>query len=280
MAVFYNQASLSYGGRTTNSNIVEGELLTGLSITKTALNQSYSDGRGILYLVTLTNERGLPYTGLTLTDDLGGTPALLDYVDGSLLYYQNGTPATGAAAVAGPPLTVTGFTVPASGNVSFIYEAVPNGNAPFAQGSAITNTVTVSGGGLDAPITAEATVSSLDEVRLTIAKAICPAVVGDNGQLTYTFVVQNSGNVPVVATDNAVINDTFEPALTGITVSLNGTPLTEGVGYTYDETTGVFSTLPGAISVPAATYQTDPTTGNVTVTPGVTVLTVSGTISV
>jgi len=61
---------------------------------------------------------------------------------------------------------------------------------------------------------------------------------------------------------------------------LNGTALTEGTDYTYDEATGLFSTLPGAISVPAATYTTDQTTGNVTVTPGVTVLTVSGTVNV
>lgn len=282
MASFYNQASLSYGGTITNSNVVEGELLTGLSVTKTALTENYTQNGTVVYLVSIANERAVPYTALTLTDDLGrGATAVapLSYVDGSLLYYQNGTAATGAVATAGPPLSITGFTVPAGGNVTFIYEATPNGNAPFAEGSTITNTVSVDGIGLDAPVTDQATISTLDSVSLTIAKAICPAVVSDAGQITYTFVVQNSGNVAVLATDNAVISDTFEPPLTGITVTLNGTPLAEGTGYTYDATTGAFSTVEGVLTVPAATYGTDPISGAPTVTPGVTVLTVSGTLN-
>ena len=197
MASFYNQASLSYGGTITNSNVVEGELITGLSVTKTALTQNYTQNGTVVYLVTITNERAVPYAALTLTDDLGaagGTSAPLSYVDGSLLYYQNGAAATGAVATAGPPLTVTGFTVPAGGNVTFIYEAIPNGNAVFDEGSAITNTVSVDGQGLDTPVTDEATITTLDRASLTIAKAICPAVISDAGQITYTFVVQNSGS--------------------------------------------------------------------------------------
>ena len=281
MATFSNQASLSYGGTITNSNVVEGELITGLSITKTALTSAYSQNGSITYLVTVTNDRTVPYAGLTLTDDLGasgGIAAPLSYVDGSLLYYQNGTLGSGASALGGPPLVITNFTIPAGGNATFIYQATPNGNAPFVQGSTITNTATLSGAGLDEPLNASATVSSFDEARLTIAKAVCPAVISDNGQITYTFVVQNSGNVAVVATDNAVISDTFDPALSEITVTLNGVTLTYPADYTYNEATGEFATNEGVLTVPAATYGTDPVTGNVTVSPGVSVLTVSGTL--
>ena len=38
--------------------------------------------------------------------------------------------------------------------------------------------------------------------------------------------------------------------------------------YTYDATTGTFSTTPGFVRVPAATYAQDPETGKYTVTPG------------
>ena len=48
--------------------------------------------------------------------------------------------------------------------------------------------------------------------------------------------------------------------------------------YTYNETTGEFSTLPGVITVPAASYEQNTETGNITITPGVTVITVTGTI--
>ena len=113
---------------------------------------------------------------------------------------------------------------------------------------------------------------------LTIAKAVCPAVVTDNGQLTYTIIVQNLGNTPITATDGVIISDTFNPILTGINVSLNGTALTEGTDYTYDDTTGTFATTDGTVTVPAATYTADPTTGAITTTPGVAVLTVTGTV--
>ena len=61
-------------------------------------------------------------------------------------------------------------------------------------------------------------------------------------------------------------------------VTLNGTALAQGTGYTYDETTGAFSTVPGVITVPAATYTQDPVTGIYTGTPGLATLTVTGTI--
>ena len=95
---------------------------------------------------------------------------------------------------------------------------------------------------------------------------------------TYTIIVQNLGNKPIVATDNVVISDTFNPALTGITVTLNGTALTEATDYTYNPVTGAFTTVAGVVTVPAATYVQDPSTGTITKTPGVAVLTVNGTV--
>ena len=102
--------------------------------------------------------------------------------------------------------------------------------------------------------------------------------MADNGQVTYTFLIQNSGNEALVATDNAVVTDTFDPILTDLTVTLNGAVLTPGTGYTYDETTGQFATVPSIITVPAATFTQDPATGAYTRTPGLATLTVTGTI--
>ena len=55
MATFFNQASLSYNGQITNSNITEGEIIGALSIDKISLNTSYSAGDTVSYLVTLQN---------------------------------------------------------------------------------------------------------------------------------------------------------------------------------------------------------------------------------
>ena len=112
---------------------------------------------------------------------------------------------------------------------------------------------------------------------LSISKALCPGVVSENGQLTYTFVIENSGSLAAGAADNVVLTDTFNPKLSAITVTFNGEVWSEGVNYTYDTATGVFRTLPGQITVPAAMYaqQTD---GTWAVRPGTAVLSVTGTV--
>ncbi|MBR4139864.1 MAG: hypothetical protein IKT88_07890, partial [Lachnospiraceae bacterium] len=102
--------------------------------------------------------------------------------------------------------------------------------------------------------------------------------VTENGRLTYTFVIENIGNTAAVATDNVAITDTFNPILTGLTVTYDGAVWTEGVNYTYSEVTGEFATIPGQITVPAATYTQDSVTGEWIVEPGVGVLTVTGTV--
>ena len=113
---------------------------------------------------------------------------------------------------------------------------------------------------------------------LSITKTITPAQVADNGRVTYTFLIQNYGNQAISAADSASVTDLFDPILTDLVVTFNGTVLAQGTGYTYDETTGAFSTVPGVITVPAATYTQDPATGIYTGTPGLATLTVTGTI--
>jgi uncharacterized repeat protein (TIGR01451 family) len=284
MAIFTNQATLTYNGNTTNSNIAVGEILEVLVATKTAVDETYTPGELVTYVVTLRNTGTAPLTGLTITDDLGGYLVggnlvyPLTYEAGTATLFVNGVPQADPAVTAGPPLTITGLTVPAEGNVVLIYQARANTFADPTAGGQIVNTVTVTGDGISTPITATETVGAEEAADLTITKTITPTQVVDNDRVTYTFVIQNRGNAAVVATDNAVITDTFNPILTDLVVTLNGVTLTEGVQYTYNETTGLFQTLPGQLTVPAATYTQDTTTGEYTVTPGITTLVVVGTI--
>lgn len=284
MASFFNQATLSYNGISTNSNITVGELVEVLSMTKTAIADTYTDGDNVVYVINIVNSGTLPFTGLTLTDNLGAYTVgekiyvPLTYNTGTLRYYTGGTLQTTPTVTAGNTLEISDFSVPANSNATIVYQVKLNEFAPLAAESSVTNTATLTGGGITTPITATETINARSEAVLTISKALCPSTVTENGEITYTFVIQNTGNTAAVAADNASVTDTFNPILNGLSVTFNGTAWTLGDDYAYNTATGEFATVPGKITVPAATFTQDTETGVYTITPGTAILTVKGTI--
>lgn len=283
MARFTNFATLSYTGGSTDSNTVVGELVETLAVTKTAITDLYDREGKVSYVISLVNTGTAPVTDVTVTDDLGGyafgegTLYPLAYRDGTVRFFVNGTLAAAPTVTAGPPLTFTGITVPAGGDVLIAYEADVTEFAPFGQTATITNTATVTGGGLLTPLTAQAVVNARTATQLGITKALSPTTVQENGQLTYTFVITNSGAVDATAADQIVLTDTFDPRLRNITVTFNGTAWTAPTNYTYDETTGLFTTVAGQITVPAATFQQNAEGAYIT-TPGTATLVITGTV--
>ena len=284
MAIFTNQATLSYRNGVVNSNIVTGEIVDSLAITKNPILPTYGYNDTVTYVINITNSGSTVLSDLTLTDDLGtyefgeGTRTPLTYVDGTVNYYVDGVLQPTPAVVAGPPLVISGLTVPAGGNALVIYQAKVNEFAPLSIDSTIVNTATVTGAGIAQVASAQATVTVRNEPDLAITKALSPAVVNENGVLTYTFTILNYGNTEAAATDDVVISDVFEPILDITSVTYNGTPWTEGVQYNYDEATGQFTTVAGQITVPAATYVQDAVTGAFATVPGEAVITVTGRV--
>ena len=284
MPQFTNQATLSYNNTVVNSNITTGELLEVLSASKTAVVDSYGAGERVTYVISILNSGTTAFSGLTVTDNLGAfefgenTLYPLDYVEGSLRYYVNGDLTAAPTPTDTQPLVIGGITVPAGGNAIIVYQAVANSFSPLDDEATIVNQAVISGGGLSAPITVSETIYAESAPRLTVSKSLCPATVTENSRLTYTFIIQNSGNTPATADDNVAITDVFDPALSALSVTLDGAVLSEPGGYTYDPETGSFATVPGVITVPAATYTRDPETGALITTPGYSILTVTGTV--
>ena len=282
MAAFTNQATLSYNNTTVNSNVVTGELVGVLSVTKNALDDTYNAGSTVTYIVNLTNSGNTPYTGVTITDDLGeytsGTQTVipLEYVENSAKYLVNGElQPDPTAQVTADNLQISGITVPANGTAQILYKASVNSFAPLSAGSTVTNTVTVDSGSIQRmPLTASETVTVFSGPVLNIVKSMSPCIITENGTITYTFTIQNTGNMPAEASDNITVTDIFDPKLTITGVTLDGTATSD---YTYDEASGTFETTPGIITVPAAAF-TQNADGSYTVTPGSAVLTVTGTV--
>ena len=284
MAIFSNQATLTYNGTTTNSNIAYGEILEVLAATKTSIEGVYTPGELVTYALTLRNTGAQTLGGIIVNDDLGGYPFgggtvyPLTYEPGSVTLFIDGVLQPAPAVNAGPPLVISGFSLPGGSDAVLVYQARANEYADPAVGGTVINTATVTAQGLGTPVTATETVDVTVSPALSILKSICPTQVVDNERVTYTFTIQNTGNQAVVATDNATVSDLFNPILTALTVTYNGVSWTEGVEYTYSEATGQFTTNPGYIVVPAATYTQDPVTGVYTLVPGTATLSVTGTI--
>lgn len=283
MAQFTNQAQIRYGNAVANSNIAVGEILEVLSASKTAVRSTYGQNDSVTYVVSIVNAGTVPVTGLTLSDNLGaytfGTGSLtpLTYVEGTVKYYVNGTLQTAHAVTETPVFTITGITVPAGGNATIIYEAMVNQYAPLDAGSSITNNANISGGGIT-PVTVDEIVRAQTAPLLTITKSISPVPVTENGTITYTFLIQNGGSADADAASGVTVSDNFDPVLTNLTATYNGTPLVAGTDYTYNETSGEFVTTAGRITVPAAAFTQDATTGIWAINPGVGTLVVTGTI--
>lgn len=283
MARFTNQARLTYSNGSADSNVAVGEILEVLSGTKTAVTGSYERNDSITYIISLVNSGSTALTGLTISDNLGSytyntqTLVPLDYITGSIKYYINGTLQTTPALTSTNPLTIAGISIPANGNTTIVYETQTNNYAPLSLEESITNQVVVTGNGIT-PITIEETVNANASPQLNITKSISPVPVTENGILTYTFLIENTGSTAADTTYSVIVTDTFNPILTDISVTFNGTAWTAGNEYTYDETTGLFSTTASSITVPAASYTRNPITGEINVLPGSSTLVVSGTV--
>ncbi len=283
MATFFNQATLSYSGGTVNSNIATGEIVEVLSATKTAAVDNYTPGSDVTYAVNIVNSGAVAFNGLTITDNLGeytlgtGNVQPLEYIDGSVRLFINGVLQATPVVTGTNPLTVTNINIPENGIATLLYTARVNNFADPEATGAIINTATINGGGIT-EITVDETITADSAPNLSINKSVTPTTVTENGQITYTFTVQNIGNSAADATDNVVITDTFNPILSNITATYNGTTWTQGVNYAYNQTTGLFTTNLGQITVPAATFTQDATTGIWTTDPGIATITVTGTV--
>lgn len=281
MAIFTNQASLSYNNTVTNSNVVVGNIVETLEVTKRAVVDTYSAGDSVTYVVTLVNSGTASYNGLTITDNLGSyvsaltTLVPLTYEDGSLLLYINGVLQNTPSVTLDGNLIVSGINLPADSSATLVYQVSANGFAPLDATGSIVNTVTVTGDTVTESLTSSETITPVAAPRLSISKALSPSTVAENSQLTYTFVIQNTGNTATAETDDLIITDTFDPILQNINVTYNGDALVQGTDYTY--VNGTFTTVNGVISVPAASY-TQSADGTWQVNPGVSIITVTGTV--
>ena len=132
MAQFTNQAALSYNGLRVLSNVAVGTLQELLSVSKTAVTDTYTPDGTVTYVVSMVNSGDTALTNLTITDDLGGyafgeeTLYPLTYVYGSATLYINGVLTPMPEVEEKEPEVFSGITLPAGADLVLIYQATVN----------------------------------------------------------------------------------------------------------------------------------------------------------
>ncbi|MBQ4105843.1 MAG: DUF11 domain-containing protein [Clostridia bacterium] len=278
--ILNNSATLTYnsGAETGSaaSNVVTTSLLdsASVSVEKYSANSNWRPGENITYFVTVTNTGTQPLNDIVLTDDLGGDTAPLVYVTGSARVID-GNDVTAVTPTDTSPLTISlEDALEPDESITVLYVARLN-TAIDDDVDSITNTVEVQAVGdgcgfANAGDESSVTLPRADFALVEIVKAVDKAVVSCGDTLTYTFTIENSGNIP--ATD-VVITDTLPEGFTVTSV----TSVTDGVttvyspeDYSIDENnTLVLPTSDLTITVPARTEA-----GN-----GITVVTVTGAVT-
>lgn len=300
MPAFYNQATLTYGDRVVNSNTVQGELSAALRLEKTALQERYRPGDMISYAISVINSGATDAEDLQLTDDLGaydfgsGTLVPMEFVRGSAKYYVNGELQDGPDMSAEVPLTIRGVSIPAGGNAIVLFTARVNEFAPLGSCATLTSTARLDRGasaglaraaampaaesGVTLPLSASSDIHPETEALLTIHKSLTPTTVSVGEPLTYTLRIENSGATPVQAGDGAMVTDRFDPLLDISSVRYNGEEWTSPANYSYDRSSGLFSSAAGQLIVPAATFTQSVHTGRWQIEPGVSTIEITGTL--
>lgn len=278
--ILNNSATLTYNsGANTGSaasNVVSTSLLDSYSISavKTSANDSWRPSENITYLVTVTNTGTQPLYAVQISDDLAS--GQLSYLANSALIIDGSsvTPVTPAST---SPLVITAASVLQSGeSVTVLYVAQVSG-AIADTVELITNTAQVtaqeqSTGGETISVTPAPTLSlpREDFAQIDIVKTADKAVISSGDTLTYTFTIENSGNIPAT---NVVITDTLP---TGFVIQ-SIQSVTDGVTTVYDATDYTVSadnTLVLPVGTKTITVPARDESGN-----GVTVVTVTGTVT-
>ena len=179
-------------------------LVPALAITKTATASTTTPGSTVGFTITVDDTGQTPYTGITVTDPLGG-------VLNDAIYNNDAIASSGTVSYASPTLTWTGDLTP--GVTATITYSVTVNN-PDTGDKRLINTVTTAATGSNCPDgstdpACTATVQVLVPA-LTITKTATVSTTTPGSTVGYTITVADTGQTPY---SPATVTDTLSGVL-------------------------------------------------------------------
>lgn len=280
-SIINNQANISYQYNQTNanvsSNIVETTVLDlyGITATKTALQNTYRLNENITYITRIENNGSDDLYNLILQDDLAQNH--LTPIETSVTLIKNNET---IQLVPSNPfiLNIPGILSPEE-VIYIIYVAKVNNNlASDITTLTNTQTITARGGGVTGPLVSvtpnpQATITKANYADLTIIKSTDKETIMSGDNLTYTFNIENSGNITA---ENIILTDYLPTGftITSITSETNNITTTYNPNeYTFDTPTRLL-TLPNTVGTP---IQVPPSMNGIN---GKTVVKITGTVTI
>ncbi len=279
-----NRAQLSYSRNGETATVLSNQTSTTLAdeyvidITKTAVTDTVRPGGNASYVVRVENTGAGTLYNVSVTDNLGTQPgtmtAPLAYVADSAIFYINGAEVTGTdtATATDVKFTVTEPLAPGD-NLVIVYAATLDDN----QMDSVENTVTAfanSGSAAGALIsdTATATITPESFASIAIVKAASATSVISGDELTYTFTMVNTGGEAVEAI-SLVDELPTEFNVTSVSYTVDGvtTPVASSDYSIAPPNTLTLPSISSSLQIPVAAATS--------AGPGVTIITVTGTVS-
>lgn len=279
-----NSANITYKYGTSTDYALSNVAMTsleedyGLSAVKTSQNSNWRPGENLTFNISITNDGIEPLYGVSVQDNLGDdTNELLSYVAGSARMLRNNV-LTGVTPTSTSPLTfVIPNTLLASETVTFSYVAkvrsdISNDIAEITnEATVVGHETSISGSTITVIPSPSLTLPKASYAEVRIMKSVDKENIREGDTLTYTFELENSGNLEA---SNVVIEDDLPSAFVINSVkSLTNEVETvfETTDYSLDENNKLIlpTSITKTISVPART-----TSGN-----GLTIVTIVGTIT-
>lgn len=263
-----NFANITYKYGTSTDSAISNIATTqveedyGLTAIKLSNNSNWRPGENLTFSIRVENTGTEPLFGVSIQDNLGGnTDRLLDYIAGSAKMIRNDVITDVVPTNVSPLTMIIPNELQAGEVVIFTYIARVKNDIDSSIAS-ITNELEVVGHEISAsgtPVTVTpnptVNISKAEYAEVRISKSVDKENVSVGDNLTYTFRLENSGNVEAT---NVIINDSLPTnfEVQSVTSETNGVITTfDATDYSIDTNNKLIlpTSTTKTISVPAQT---------------------------